>query len=141
LEEEEVNADPLRISALLLVPLALSGLVVPFLFIIPNHAFDPSWPMHARFHVIWGAFKLFALGIAQSLILVFAYSRGERWSWFALASNTLFGGMTIGISSWAAQGPVPPWGEHDRSTKLMITCLLCSALGLIVGIDPVFFGP
>lgn len=121
------------------VPLALCGLLVPVLLIIPNHAFDMTWPMHARFHVIWGAGKLFALGMSQMLIIVFAFSRGERWSWFALASNMLFGGMSIGVASRVAQGPVPPWREQDRSTRLMIVCLLTAALGLALGVPPIFF--
>jgi hypothetical protein len=136
-----VDAYLMTLSVWLMIPLALCGLLVPFLLIIPNHAFDRSWPMHARFHVIWGASKLLALGITQSLLIVFPYSRGEPWSWFALASNTLLGGMSIGVASRIAQGPVPPWSEHDRSTHLMIICLLLSALGLILGVDPVLLTP
>jgi hypothetical protein len=139
--EGEVDGYVMALSKWLLMPLALCGLLVPPLLIIPNHAFDTSWPMHARFHVIWGAAKLFALGITQSLLILFPYSRGEPWSWFALASNLVFGGMSIGLASRVAQGPVPPWRDHDRSTHLMIICLVLSALGLTLGVEPVFLAP
>ena len=140
-QEHAVEKYLMIVSVLLVTPSALCALLVPFLLIIPNHAFDYEWPMHARFHVIWGACKLFALGIAQSLIIFFPYAGRERWSWFALASNTVIGGMSIGVASRVAQGPVPPWREHDRSTHLMIICLLVTALGLLLGIQPVFLAP
>jgi len=120
-------------------PLAICGLVVPWAMILPSHAFDKSWPAHARFHATWGAAKLFALGVTQLMIIIFPFSRGERWSWFALATIVLFGGVSIYPASRLQHGPVVPFSHHDRSTRLIVLCLLAGMLGLGLSVYPMFF--
>ena len=136
-----MDADLVDMSKWLLLPLAVCGLLIPPLRIIPSHAFDLTWPVHARFHAIWGASKLFALGILQALLVLIPYSRGEPWSCFALAVIVVFGGMSIGMASRVAHGPVTPVHQHDRSTRIVIVCLAMSALGLALGVEPMFFAP
>ncbi len=114
----------------LCIPFALYAILAPFLLLLPSHAFDKSWPDHARFHLLWASGKLFAIGTNQYLLVRYGLRSGKPWVWYALASNLIFGGMTIVPASRIAHGPIPPFQSHDRSTKLAVFVFLSGIVGL-----------
>lgn len=109
--------------------------------LLPEHAADKTWPAHARFHVSWAAGKLFALGINQILLALIPFRAGQKWSWFALASNFVFGGLSIIPSSRIHMGPLGPFRLHDTSTKLIILSWIASIIGLAIGYREMFQNP
>ena len=132
-----MNQNRLRIAALMSMPAALLALVAPLTELLPSHAFDKSWPVHARYHLTWAAGKLFALGVNQLLLIIFPFRAGQRWSWFALASNLLFGGLIIIPASRIQHGSIPPFEKHDRITKFSVLCVLLAILGLVISYGPI----
>lgn len=75
---------------------------------IPKHAFDMSWPDHARFHLTVGAASQLGFAIITMLIALIPFRRGERWSWWALLSFTILGFIVlIPASIWHRSGPPP----------------------------------
>lgn len=121
--------------------LALPGVyaaIAPFNSLIPDHAFDQSWSPHARFHVTWAAGKLFALGINQIILALIPLRDRQQWSWFALASNLIFGGLIVPVAVRVQIGPLRPLHTHDRATRLQFLGWLSSILGLALAFGPVF---
>jgi len=137
-EENTMTSKRLTLAAWLSVPAALYAIVAPFAQLLPSHAFDKSWPAHARFHLTWAAGKLLAIGISSLLLIVFPLRAGQRWGWFALASNLLFGGMSILPASRLQHGPIPPLDKHDHSTQVVALCMLSGILGLALAFRPCF---
>jgi hypothetical protein len=87
---------------------------------------------------MWAAGKLFAIGVCQLLLIIFPFRGGERWSWFAMASNLLFGGLSLVPASRIVHGPIPTLNKHDRSTQVVAACMLSGILGLVLGFGPMF---
>jgi hypothetical protein len=114
--------------------------VAPFTLLLPSHAFDRRWPAHARFHLTWAAGKLLALGIGEILLARYPLRAGEKWSWFGLASNTLFCGGSMILASRVQHGPIAPLWRHDRSTLLGTACLVGTIVGLLLTWWPVGAG-
>jgi len=133
-----MNLNWFVIAQWLSVPPALCALLLPFTHLIPSHAFDKSWPDHARYHLTWAAAKLFALGINQLFLIAFPLRGKEQWCWFAMASNLIFGGLSILVASHIQHGPIPPFQHHDRSTKFVAICMLSGILGLALSFGPLF---
>jgi len=48
-----------------------------FTILLPSHAFDKSWPVHARFYLTWAAGKLLGLGIGELLLVHFPLRAGD----------------------------------------------------------------
>lgn len=128
----------LRVASWLCIPSAIYAMVAPFALLLPSHAFDKTWPPHARFHLFWASGKMFALGITQFFLARSGLPSGKRWTWYALASNLLFGGLSIIPASRIAHGPIAPFRSHDRTTKLAIVALLSTVLGLLIAIPAIF---
>jgi hypothetical protein len=116
------------------------AVITPFALLIPSHAFDMSWPPHAKFHLYWASSKLFALGISHLLIALFPLRDAQPWSWFALLANLVFGGLSIIPASRIAHGPIAPLSGHNRSTLLALLTFLSTILGLALAF-PAIFGP
>jgi hypothetical protein len=78
----EVNmlSNRVRVASWLFTIAGVYMCVAPFALLLRSHAFDKSWPAHARFHVTWAAGKLLALGIGEILLARFPLLAGERWS-------------------------------------------------------------
>jgi hypothetical protein len=114
------------------------GVIAPFVTIIPNHVLDKSWSAHARFHATWASGKLLALGICQILLAAYPLRARERWSWFALASNFVFGGLSILFASRVQVGPLRPLRTHDWPTRFAVLGMLSTLVGLVLASGPVF---
>lgn len=104
-----------------------------FVDLIPNHAFDASWPAHARFHVTMAASHMFALAAITALIAWFPFRERRRWSWFALAVFTVFGFGTIPlIAQWQGSGPpIVPF-------TLIVTALIAALIALALSWKLIF---
>ena len=75
---------------------------------LPNHAFDASWPEHARFHVTIGAANQAGFAVTAIIIALIPFRRGERWSWWALLCFALLSTVAIIPSAvWHGSGPPP----------------------------------
>jgi hypothetical protein len=116
-----------------MLPLGLISIWSAFFQLLPDHASDKSWPHHARFHVSWAAGKLCALGINQIILALIPFRTGHKWSWFALASNFVFGGLAIVPSSLIHMGPLGPFRLHDNSTKMVLFSWMATIVGLAIG--------
>lgn len=107
------SPDPRRGARLqrahwIFLAVSLYGAITPFADLLRRHAWDASWPKHARFHVTWAAGMLFALALLTALLARYPLRAGERWSWWALAIVTLFGlGSMVPASIWHQSGPAP----------------------------------
>lgn len=92
---------------------------------IPKHAFDMSWPSHARFHVTVGAASQLGFAIITMLIALIPFRQGERWSWWALLSFVILGFISlIPASIWHGSGPPP------GAWLLIGICIVAMLLGL-----------
>ncbi len=82
---------------------------VAFVFAVPEHVADPSWPPHARNHVLQALFWVVGFHAASLIVLFGPFRRGEGWAWgfLALAGAFLFGGYfaAILITRGGAPGP------------------------------------
>ena len=136
----EAPSVRLNVAAWLCGLPGLYGVIAPFAMLMPNHGFDKSWPSHARFHITWASGKLFALGINQMLLAWIPLRRRQGWSWFALASNYVFGGLAVPFASRLQLGPLHPLRTHDGPTKLAVAGMIASLCGLALAFTPVF-GP
>lgn len=133
-----MNDRRLVVASWLCIPMAVYAMVAPFALLLPSHAFDKTWPPHAKFHLYWASGKLFAVGTGQLFLALFGLPSGKRWTWFALLSNILFGGLSIVPASRVAHGPIAPFRSHDRSTKLAGIAFLLAAVGLVLAFPAVF---
>ena len=114
------------------------AIIAPFTMLIPEHAFDTSWTPHQRYHITWAAGKLLALGINQVLLAFIPLRRRQRWSWFALTANFIFGGLSILVASRLQVGPLRPFHTHDRPTRLAVVAMVSTAVGLALAYLPLF---
>ena len=128
----------LTVASWLCLPSAVYALVAPFALLLPSHAFDKTWPPHARFHLFWASGKLFALGTTQFFLARFGLPSGERWTWYALVSGLLFGGLSIIPASRIAHGPIAPMHSHDRSTNLAAFAMISAVVGLTLAFPAIF---
>src|SRR5262249_14958331 len=87
-ESAEARAD-MKASSLL-IALATVGHAVTYLVAAPPHVMDASWPPHARFHVLQALLWALGFNVLVLVVVARAYGRGERWSWWALATAWLF---------------------------------------------------
>jgi peptidoglycan/LPS O-acetylase OafA/YrhL len=96
---------------------------------LPKHAFDMSWPDHARFHVTVGAASQFGFALSTVLIALIPFRRGERWSWWALLSFALLGVVVlIPATLWHDSGPPPgAWGLIGACIVAMLVALSLTA--------------
>ena len=139
LRQEVVMTDRrLVVASWLCIPMAVYAMVAPFAILLPSHAFDKTWPPHAKFHLFWASGKLLALGTGQLFLALFGLPSGKRWTWYAMVSNILFGGLSMIPASYIAHGPIPPFQLHDRSTKLVVITFLSAAIGLMFAMPSVF---
>lgn len=120
------------VGSWLCIPFTIYAILAPFLILLPSHAFEESWPDHAKFHLYWASGKLFAIGINQYLLARYGLREGKPWVWYALASNLIFGGMAIVPASRIAHGPILPFHSHDNATKLAVFTFLCGIAGLVL---------
>jgi hypothetical protein len=67
----------LDLATWLFTAAGLYMIVAPFTILLPSHAFDKSWPVHARFHLTWAAGKLLGLGIGELLLAHFPLRAGD----------------------------------------------------------------
>ena len=103
---------------------------------LPKHAFDMSWPSHARFHVTIGAASTFGLAATTILIALIPFRRGERWSWWALLSFAVFGYIAlIPATLWHQSGPPP------GAWVLISICIAAMVLGLALTVKMGLRGP
>ena len=128
----------LAVGTWLCIPMSLYAMVAPFAFLLPSHAFEKTWPDHARFHLMWAAGKLFALGTGQLLLALFGLRSGQRWVWCAMLSNIVFGGLSMLVASRIAHGPVVSFKAHDRSTKFAVITFVAAFIGLALAFPTVF---
>ena len=92
---------------------------------LPKHAFDMSWPSHARFHVTIGAASTLGLAVTNMLIALIPFRRGERWSWWALLGFAVFGYVAlVPATLWHQSGPPP------GAWVLIGICIAAMVLGL-----------
>jgi len=123
----------LTVSAWTFIVSALFAGSVPFTDFLPNHAFDETWPGHARFHIMMAASHLFALALLTILIAWFPFRAGRPWSWFALGLYWIFGlGLIPLIAYW--QGSGPPM----RPLVLVSLALLATLAALVFSWRPIF---
>ena len=89
-----------------IVAIALGVQVVPHA--ITEHAQNASWPTHARYHVWWFAGLLLAVLSVSAFTAWWPFRRGDRWAWFVLLLNTVFGfGLAAPAGLMFGGGPPP----------------------------------
>jgi MFS family permease len=100
---------------------------------IPRHAFDLSWPKHARFHLTVGAGNQVGFALVALLVARLPFRRGERWSWYALLLFAVFEVLVlVPAAVWHASGP-QPWAW------VLIGGFLVTLFGGLAATWPLFF--
>jgi len=100
---------------------------------IPKHAFDMSWPDHARFHLTVGAANQLGFAVMTMLVALIPFRRGERWSWWALLGFALLSFMVlVPASVW--HGSDPPPGAWLLIGACIAAMLLALLLTLEIGL-------
>lgn len=96
------------IAAWLFVAVAVIQGLQALLDALPNHAFDTTWPAHARFHVTIGAANQLGFAIAAVFLALIPLKRGERWGWWLLLSFAVLSTVAlIPAAAWHGSGPPP----------------------------------
>ena len=104
-----MNSSPtsrLNVAAWIFVAVAVLAAAQVAKDLIPNHAFDTTWPVHARFHVIWGAANHIGFALLAAAVALFPLRRGEAWSWWALLLWVLLGNYSIFVAMLLQPGAV-----------------------------------
>ncbi|HJZ88956.1 MAG TPA: hypothetical protein VKN99_27485 [Polyangia bacterium] len=114
----------------LLIALATVGHAVTYLVAAPPHVMDASWPPHARFHVLQALLWALGFNVLVLVVVARAYGRGERWSWWALATAWLF----LHVAYFACLPAVPGGAPTNPHADFVLGALLVVyALGLVLG--------
>ncbi len=82
-------------------------ILVSQLIVNPTHLSDPTWPIHAKDHLVRAIYFMAGLNLVAMLIAYYPLRKGERWAWWALAiaGLALIGG-TLG-SGIISHEPLP----------------------------------
>lgn len=74
-------------NSVALLVVATVGHLFGYLFAIPDHIFNTSWPLHARFHVLQACFWIVGFDLVTLAVILGPFRRQESWSrWMLLAS-------------------------------------------------------
>lgn len=94
---------------------------------IPSHAFDATWPAHARFHLAIGAMNQIGFAIAAIVIALIPFRRSERWSWWALLAFALLSTVAlIPAALWQGSGPAA------GAWVLIAACIVAMMVALVL---------
>ena len=115
--------------AILLLALSQTALVGIVLTQYPIHLSDPSWPDHAKAHLLSQIAALTGLTCISLIVLFKPFRAGNRWAWYslALAGFAIYGGY------WIALGMAEPGGPWRSAYLTFATLSLVYLIGLTLG--------
>jgi hypothetical protein len=96
------------IWALLLITVATLGQMIGLWFAVPEHIVDPTWPLHARFHVMQAVFWITGLDGAILVLTWGPLLRQEQWSLWALLALLVFAQISYFVAALALPKGRPP---------------------------------
>jgi hypothetical protein len=121
------TANRLSVAAGLFVVVATFFVLQAIFDQILRHAFDMTWPDHARFHLTWGVANQVGFSLAAVAIALIPLRKGERWSWWVLLLWVLLGYFSL-FAAWLWHGSGPRPGFEIPLGVIAIALL--TALGL-----------
>ena len=106
------------VSALLLVAAAIYGIIPPIVDLGESHTFHPSWPPHARFHMVWllGTNSTLALIVAWLVLAGPAEQRETRLRFASLLGVAALGGFFVATFTQSAYGGA----LHDPTAQVSL---------------------
>ena len=118
-----LNKRSKLVSVLLLVAAAIYGIIPPIVDLGESHTFHPSWPPHARFHMVWllGTNSTLALIVAWLVLAGPAEQRETRLRFASLIGIAALGGFFVATLTQSAYGGA----LHDPTANV----------SLILGVD------
>lgn len=111
----------------LVIALASVAHAAAYLVAAPEHVVDPSWPAHARFHVLQALLWIVLLDLALAALALGPLRRGSRSALPALA----IGGLGAHGAYFAAMLAIPEGRPPELSSHLILGGV---ALVFIVGL-------
>ena len=99
---------------------------------IPRHAFDTTWPDHARFHLTLGVANQVGFCLTIAAVALIPFRRCERWSWWVLLGFTLLGNLAL-LPAALWQGSGPRAGAEIPIGLIFLALLVALAMSAQVG--------
>ncbi|MCA9705804.1 MAG: hypothetical protein KDK70_08155 [Myxococcales bacterium] len=107
-----------RLGRALLV-FASVGHILGYLYAAPEHVVDPSWPPHARFHVLQAIFWIAGLDLAAVAIVLGPLAREQRWARATLLMIWPFAHVAYFVALLRGGGP-PETSAHLALGVLLV---------------------
>jgi len=76
--------------AMALITITTIGHALGYSFAVPEHLFDPSWPDHARFHVLQALIGVIGIDLAILALTFGPFQRREQWAWWLVGILLIF---------------------------------------------------
>ena len=101
-----------------------------YLFAVPAHIMDPSWPDHARFHTLQAVFWLIGLAGISLALIWWPFRRKELWSIGALLFAVVCSqvGYFLAIAA-IPEGAPPLVGSNTLLALILVMYLVGVGLG------------
>ena len=99
---------------------------------IPRHAFDATWPDHARFHLIFGVAHQVGFCLTIIAVALIPFRQSERWSWWVLLGFTLLGNFSL-LPAALWQGSGPRAGFEILIALIFLALLIALAISAKIG--------
>ena len=123
-----------KIASAIFVYLAVQGLAYGA-DIIYRHAFEPTWPAHARYHVMLNGLHVIVFALVTAVVAIGGLRKARRTAWITLA---IVG--TLGWLSWPLARAIA--GEPPALWVQLVTGFsgLAALLALAISYKPIFSG-
>jgi len=83
------RSQPLTV-AIILITITTIGHALGYSFAVPDHLFDPTWPAHARFHVLQALIGVIGIDLAILILTFGPFRRAEQWAWWLVGILLVF---------------------------------------------------
>lgn len=124
----------IKVAAAIFVYLAVQGLAYGA-DIIHRHAFEPTWPAHARYHVMLNGLHVIVFALVTAVVAIGGLRKARRTAWITLAIVGTLGWLSWPIARAIAGEPPPMWVQ-------LVTGLsgLAALVALGISYKPIFSG-